>query len=438
MVFALALVAGAQLVVRVGTVDITPPEPLPLGGYTERGGQLMEPGGEPLLARAVQFEHGELRIRIVSAEMLTIPESLRREVRSRLPQDVKLFLTATHTHSAPDSQMLNERMTMAVPGIATFRRQWLDWYAGRIAHVQLGLPNRIDALAVSFLDPGLNRGRRIAADPDPLASRVDVLVKPDRWAQLLLHYSAHAIVHGPANFRTHGDWPGAVAARAGVPVLIGPIGDVSPAGDGDAEGRLRQFVDQLAGRKFGSPFQLFKAGDPVKWHEEPVDLPPVVPHPEFAQRYNVPPALASLVVGAFAPREASVSAFRLGKLAVVGIPGEPTSHIGRRIRDYGRRIGFRHVLVVSHVNGWIGYILDPVDYDRGGYEATLSFHGRETGMRVAEAAEEALEALRGHAPAPSSSRGKASTAWRQSSDRVGPLRVHLEPGPSGPPRTWQP
>lgn len=41
----------------------------------------------------------------------------------------------------------------------------------------------------------------------------------------------------------------------------------------------------------------------------------------------------------------------------------------------------------------MGYILAPEDYDRGGYEATLAFHGREIGPRVVEAAKLALEKL---------------------------------------------
>jgi hypothetical protein len=57
-------------------------------------------------------------------------------------------------------------------------------------------------------------------------------------------------------------------------------------------------------------------------------------------------------------------------------------------------MGFSSVLVCSHVNGWMGYILDPEDYDRGGYEATLSFYGREEGTKVVDAAVAALKALR--------------------------------------------
>ena len=41
----------------------------------------------------------------------------------------------------------------------------------------------------------------------------------------------------------------------------------------------------------------------------------------------------------------------------------------------------------------MGYILDPEDYDRGGYEATLSFYGRDQGEKVVDAGIQALKRL---------------------------------------------
>src|SRR5579859_4259398 len=120
--------------VQEAKVDITPPEPLPLGGYTARHDRVMDPGGEKLFARCLLFtaEKGP-RIAIVSAEMLTIPDSLYSEVRRRVDPGITLFLCATHTHSAPDSQMLNDHMTFHVPGVASYRHRWLAWYVDKIA-----------------------------------------------------------------------------------------------------------------------------------------------------------------------------------------------------------------------------------------------------------------------------------------------------------------
>ncbi|MFY9234309.1 MAG: hypothetical protein WAO58_07600 [Fimbriimonadaceae bacterium] len=482
MITALAASATLLLTIQIGKSDITPSESLPMGGYTERGAKGFEPGGDRLYSRAIVLRQGRTRIAVVSVEMLTVPESLVREVRARLPKDVKLFLTATHTHSAPDSQMLNERMTMNVPGIANFRPRWLDWYAERIAGsvlAALGSKVRpIQSLLIKRLHLPLNRGRREGAMPDQTATAIVAGTKP-----LWFHYAAHAIFKDSDNLKLSGDWPGAMSG-AGYSVLTGAIGDASPVADGanaaariatfklkaleaiaqtgrdalrrvqkslprrDALRRVRQSLprrdallrvrkslprrDALrrvqksdatmlgpdgagpshmddtmlgpdgagpsnagssnAGPSNAVPFQM-------AWASVPIELAPTSAHPDFARRNGIPPALAQDLVSRFAPREARISALRIGSLAVVGIPGEPTSVLGRQIVAEGRRLGFYPVLVVSHVNGWMGYILDPEDYDRGGYEATLSFYGREQGSKVLDAAKLAFGDLRSSARA---------------------------------------
>jgi len=398
-VTALALLAGAllarpQLLVHTSAVDITPPERLPLGGYTERLGKLMVPGGDPLYARTLLFERGAAKVAVVSVETLTIPESLAREVRKRLPTGVQLFLHAVHTHCAPDSQMLNDRMRFAVPGIAQYNPLWLGWYASKITEsIDLALASPgfpLGRLSLKVGHVGLNRPRRRGGDPDS-ASRE--LVGGGKL--LFTEYAAHATIYGPDELHTRGDWPGAVAQATSAPVLVGAIGDVSPAVDGGtAPDRVRRFRDRLIDSFRGVRARtVWKSRDRIGLVEENLPLDKPRPHPTFASTYKVPEALAKALVLEFTPAEATITAFRLGSLAIIGIPGEPTGALGNRIVDAGRDIGFDSVIVCSHVNGWIGYILEPRDYDRGGYEATLSFNGRMQGERTVEAASDALQKL---------------------------------------------
>jgi len=418
-----ALVALAlfqpSLTVQTAQVDITPPERLPLGGYTERQGRLMDWGGDPLYARCVLFTYGSWKEAVVSAEMLTIPDSLAREVRKRIPADVHLFLAATHTHCAPDSQMLNDRMTFQIPGIATYKSRWLAWYADKIG----GCVNE----ALSSLDFGskwtddfeiyidefrlpLNRGRRARAEPDTLATVIGehFSMLHRTWIPLIAEYAAHPVFHGPERNQTSGDWPGALSHRMrafykppySMGMLAGPLGDVSPHAEGrTGADRIQAFVDEFVNtytnvRGGSHEHAVWKPGQPALGTATPIFLDKVEPHPNFSHDYKIPEALAQTLAEKFAPTFASITAFRLGSLAIVGIPGEPTSHIGRRIKEAGTAMGFHSVLVISHVNGWIGYILDPDDYSHGGYEADLSFYGPNEGEHVVEAAIAALRKLR--------------------------------------------
>jgi len=399
--------AAGPLYIREAKTDITPNELLPLGGYTARHGEDMEPGGEPLFARCILFSRGSWNEALVSVEMLTVPDSLAEEVRKRIRSDVRLFLTATHTHSAPDSQLLNSRMTFKIPGVASFRHRWLAWYADKIASTvtaALAKPRvACESLQVQEFTADLNRGRRPGADPEQIGTGL-AMIRNGFLNRLFLSYPAHPVFYGSDHNQTSGDWPGKLShdfEPAYEPwlllVLTGAIGDVSPKapGNSDAE-RIDNFCASLT-KAWESTRRIhiaWRDSQPTGSVDQPIVMDPPKPSPAFIHDYKAPEALAWTMVQKFAPDHASITALRFGDFAIVGVPGEPTSHLGRRIRAAGLAMGFRSVLVVSHVNGWIGYILDPVDYSHGGYEASLSFNGPMEGEHVVEAAAEALRKLR--------------------------------------------
>lgn len=388
LAFLAAVLISPPLLIRTAQVDISPPEPLPLGGYTARHGRVMDEGGDPLYARCVEFQQGETRIAIVAVEMLTVPESLYREVSSRIPKGVHLWLQATHTHCAPDSQMLNDRMTFSIPGIATYRRRWLKWYADKIASVvalaEKAKPARPAKLEARVVDVDANRARREGGKPD---KRAVFVRSPD---PVFAFYTAHPVIYDADENATRGDWIGLFAKKFGCLTLNGAIGDVSPRADGaTAKARMEDFFsrfDRALGGAKPKWTTIWKPGDRLGWATEPIPLDPPKPHATFAKENGIPEALAQTLVDKFAPPSAGVVAIRLGSLALVGVPGEPTSLLGRQIQAGSKET----VLVCSHVDGWMGYILDPRDYDRGGYEATLSFYGRNEGEKVVAAAKKAL------------------------------------------------
>lgn len=383
--------------VQRAVVDITPPELLPLGGYTARGAKVMEPGGEPLFARVtILTPAGDKPIAVVVVDMLTVPESLASAVRERIAPGIRLFLIATHTHSAPDSQMLNSRMTFSIPGIASFKSRWLEWYAGHIAQAiesaREAPRKQVAEWDIRSFHASLNRGRRIGALPDRAATVIGLKTQSGESDNLWLHYAAHAVFHGPERLQTSGDWPGRIANTIGASVLVGAIGDVSPAAEGATPtARIDMFARTMGDRLAEAPLERVAPSVPIRWVEVEIPNAKPVPHPDFARSNRIPDALAQNLVDKFAPPGPStIVAFRIGKTAIVGVPGEPTSHLGRRIRDFGRNVGFEHVLVCSHVNGWIGYILDAKDYARGGYEATLSLFGPNHGEDIVAAGQKAL------------------------------------------------
>lgn len=385
-----AALMSAPVRFGLGQIQLRPPEPLPLGGYTARQGRVMDGPGDPLFARVLRLRQGDTQIAIVSLEMLTVPESLVQEVQKRVPE-VRLFLAATHTHCAPDSQMLNSRMTFSIPGIATFRSTMLGAYADMIAQ---GIRNTKVSRTMSDLwaDAATvpqNRPRRQGGVPSKTATLVG-----DGSVNLLAHYAAHATIYGPERNAPSGDWPGALAKSLNCPVLVGAIGDVSPAVKaGDPADRIRGFVEGLISSWQTRPKQPIRS-DTMTYLQQPIELGEPSPHPDFAKDNGIPTALAKSLVKKFAPEKAQLTLIRLGDLTILGVPGEPTGALGTRLEDVARAQGFRETLVVSHCNGWVGYILEPADYGAGGYEAGLAFHGPNLADRVVHAADLAFRKLK--------------------------------------------
>ncbi len=178
--------------------------------------------------------------------------------------------------------------------------------------------------------------------------------------------------------------------RNGGLAFTGAIGDMSPVPLSgppaeQAYGFARLLSNQLA-------LARGKRAPDFEFVELPFDLAPAIPHPEFAKANGVTDAIAASVVAKFAPKTATLTGLRFGDFVVIGVPGEPTAELERRVQTVAGRRGLRACLV-SHVNGWVGYILTRGDYLRGGYEAQLAMHGPDTGEQMVATASRLLDKL---------------------------------------------
>ena len=333
----LAALVFPTLIVRMGTAVITPPENLPLGGYTSRKGALGHPY-EALTCRTLVLSQGETKVAIVSVETLTISDSFVREVKKRIPPNVNLFLCATHTHSAPDSQLYNDRMTLGIPGVATFKRKWLEWAALRVAsgvNQALASPGREisrlwlrTASAVAF-----NRHRRKGSQPSTLVSSL-YADDTGKTQTLVTTFAAHATLEGPEQMGYSGDWPGEIERVTSAPFLPAAIGDVSPISPPNStipgtNPPYKIYATNLLDVLEHGTSNLL--GGTLQFTSQTIRLGAVRAHPAFAKDNGVPESLAQAIVKKFAPTDAAISIVRIGTFAIVGVPGEPSTDLGHRI-----------------------------------------------------------------------------------------------------------
>jgi hypothetical protein len=95
--------------------------------------------------------------------------------------------------------------------------------------------------------------------------------------------------------------------------------------------------------------------------------------------------------GAEEYRLCHVSAVRIGAVALVTVPGELFSALGRRIRE---RSPFPLTYIVGYTDGHVGYLPGVREYEAGGYEALASPLVPDAGDQVVEACVGLLESLK--------------------------------------------
>ena len=91
--------------------------------------------------------------------------------------------------------------------------------------------------------------------------------------------------------------------------------------------------------------------------------------------YVFAPAVRCLFRGLF-HEETLFQAVRVNDLVLAAVPAEMSAALGMRLKE-GNPAGV--TLIACLANDTLGYALTPEDYRTGGYEACMSFYGRETG-----------------------------------------------------------
>jgi hypothetical protein len=405
---------GATLQAGAAKVDITPDIRqirVQLGGYGARLN--MPPVGvhDPIYARALALQRGKQRVVLVALDHLLVPGSLTRAVlKATQLAPPQLFMAASHTHCAPDAMGMNERMRYPIPGVATFHSELLRFTAERITEAIRLAQSRLQPARLALYAeplPGLNRNRRGRGITDPTMTVARLNTPAGKPIAALVIYTAHPTIYSHTMMEVSAEFPGVLqngleafwGNDAVALFLNGALGDVSPVADAgsSAHERVERYGNQLKAHALRLLNHVRPAPPRLQARQVQVSLPPARPHPEFQQsagrEYKVPESLLNELVRQLVPPEAPISLLVLGTLLLVGFPGEPITALGLEARRIGQAHGFPLVAPVALVNDWIGYILTREEYERGGYEATVSFNGAELGEVVLAGVQRGISAL---------------------------------------------
>jgi neutral ceramidase len=406
------------------SVDITPPEGFPLGGYILRSG-VSEGVLDPILVRALLLRGGDDTLLLISVDWVYIDGRWARGLKDAAAKvlgvdEERVIVLATHTHSGPG---VFGSSPVKAPGetayLSDVRHRVVDTVR-RLADETRQVTPRIGSTRVREL--GRHRN-----DPKlPVDEELLVLTLGGSNGGLLgrvIMYGCHPTVLGPENLLFSGDWVGwglsAVDRQLGGTSLFinGAAGDVSTrftrAGRGLGEvKRYAEVFRDAVERSEGRVTTLSAEGITVRTSDVPVryrDLPDreeaeralVQIEREIAaerERGASPEAIRRLesvregaIVSLFfatgggfeailgeRKMTATITLVRVGPLGMVFFPGEVMSETAIALKESARG----PLAVCAYANDYFGYL----SHGAGDYESTMALLSPDSIGAIVEAA----------------------------------------------------
>ena len=134
-------------------------------------------------------------------------------------------------------------------------------------------------------------------------------------------------------------------------------------------------------------------------HSEPIELPERTWHPDFLRtggtEYGLTKESVKVLLQKLVPERTHSLSVQVGDLLIVGVPGEMASGLGLDIKLRLRQeTGVPHVVIGGLADEWVSYILQPEEYRRGGYEASVSFYGPGLGAVIVSGVLRGVEGMK--------------------------------------------
>jgi hypothetical protein len=385
---------GRLFAVGTGKVDITPPLEVPYLSFAPRHSPFTAVH-DPLFVRSVVVSDGKKTAAVISAEAIgfinsvlgegrNFTDEVRVKIRHRtgIPKEA-VMLAAAHVHSSPDT--LDIRPLREAPGAV----EWLDGLIEKIAlSVEMAQKNTFEAhLKVGQREfAGYSRNRR---GEDCLDNSVSVLLfdAPDSSRKIaLVNYACHPVIV-QAQDRVSADYVGVMTSALELGgqgleaclFLQGACGDINPwvddtrdfadvsrMGTALAE-KVKDILNHMSEADYPTQPVLFEyASEFVELPSRPLPTPEEAGALETADnRMWLRDELEIRRREGENPFPAEVQVMRLGNVLLAAISGEPFCRMGKAIREIAAPL---IAVPVGYANGYVGYIVPPEAWTKGGYE----------------------------------------------------------------------
>ncbi|MDQ3780862.1 MAG: neutral/alkaline non-lysosomal ceramidase N-terminal domain-containing protein [Chloroflexota bacterium] len=411
----------------------------PMAGYVARDG-VATGTLDPLTLSALVLADEVESCVVIAADVVGVDAELLAELRVRLPwSPTALIVCASHTHSGPRGIATEMQAVEPDPGDRAMRERFVTTCADLIAQATA-------TLAPVTLHLGREPVLRVSANRNDPATPIDSAVttlemrlESGSPVALLVHFACHPTILGASNTLLSADLFGAIRASLAdlarhafqTPILClnGAAADISTrftrqGQDAREVTRLGRQVAAAAAKAIAAATPL--AGE-LRTTQRSIALPPRprVPAKAAHDLAQADRDLTAAITASDAERRIAItrregamlaaqrarpsretiaipiSGLAVDRLAIVSIPGELSSSLGRRIE---RASPFPSTIVAGYTNGYVGYIVDAADYDVPTYESLASPFDASAGAEIVDATVALLRQLHASAEAKESRR----------------------------------
>lgn len=401
-------VHAADLTAGSARIDLTPPLEMKfaLGGYGARLSKPAEGIHDRIFAKALVLSDGEKKYAIVTLDILALPPNVKPKVLQRLQgrgwSAENVMLLSSHTHSSLDMTALNDQNDLGIPQLGIFQPELLEFLIKSVAQVIQDASRSLQVVKVgtaSAIIPNMNRNRRGGkfTDSELTVARFDL--RGGEPLAVLVSWTAHPTFVDEVDMWVSAEWPGYLQREleawigGGITAMYfnGAEGDQSPAGAVGASPyeRLEDYGRKIA-IEANKLYRSIKPSQNVAFDYgyQVLSLPERKAHPDFAAtggaEYGIDGAVMKVLLEKLVPEKSASGAVRIGDLLIAGVPGEMAAGLGLEIKSKLREAGIRHPVIGGLANEWISYILSAEEYNKGGYEASVSFYGADLGRTIVE------------------------------------------------------
>ncbi len=401
----------------VAEVILTPPLEIgyTLGGYGARMSKPAKGVHDDIKAKALIMQQGDIKYALVTLDILGLPPNVKPQVIERLNNDEwteeNIMFLPSHSHTSLEMFALNDKNIFGMPQIGIFQPELLEYVVKTLSELIVLADQDLQEVKIGTerkIIAGMNRNRRGEPFLDSYltVTRIDYINGSPM--SVLVNWTGHPTLMDEDDMWVSGGWPGYLQRELEAWIGHDAIAMYYNGAEGD-----QSVIAKNAGSHYEKAenygrdlavkvLDIYNNIRPEKsvefeYNYKIIELPERKAHPDFmetgGEEYGLNEENIQVLLNQVFPEKTSIGVCKIGDLLILGIPGEMTAELGLEIKNNLNAQGVKYPVIGGLANQWISYIMSEEAYDESGYEASVSFYGKELGNVIVKGALNAADPL---------------------------------------------